>query len=167
MSKFKETLKVIEEGLLKPMSAADIEEVEAEKLKERLDEILSRSTKNPDGSIDVDGDVHLFNLNLKKLPLKFNKVSGYFWCSYNQLTSLEGAPIEVGGGFYCFNNKLTSLEGGPNKVGGDFYCSYNQLTSLEGCPKEVSGWFDCSNNKVKFTKEQVREVCNVKGKIYV
>ena len=43
---------------------------------------------NQDGSIDVNGDVYLHNMNLDKLPLKFNKVSGHFDCFYNKLTSL-------------------------------------------------------------------------------
>jgi hypothetical protein len=37
----------------------------------------------------------------------------------------------------------------------------------EGCPKEVGGDFDCYNNPIKFTQEDVRKVCNVKGVIYV
>ena len=36
-------------------------------------------------------------------------VNGSFFCSYNKLTSLEGAPSSVGGNLSCFNNKLTSL----------------------------------------------------------
>ena len=167
MTKFKETLKVIEEGLLKPMSAAEIKQIDAENYKERIDEILLRSTKNADGSIDVIGPVYLSNPNLKKLPLKFNKVSGYFECSYNQLTSLEGAPKEVGGDFWCSHNQLTSLDGSPEKVGGNFGCHSNQLTSLEGAPKDIGESFWCSNNKVEFTEEQVRAVCNVKGIVRV
>ena len=167
MSRFKQTLQIIEEGLLKPMSDADIEAVDAERLKEKIDEILSRSTKNADGSIDVHGDVDLIDLNLKKLPLKFNKVDERFICSRNQLTSLEGAPKEVGGTFSSSHNKLTSLEGAPKEVGGDFWCSYNQLTSLEGGPKQVGGSFWSYYNKVKFTKDQVNAVCKIQGKIYV
>ena len=34
-----------------------------------------------------------------------------FSCSYNQLTSLQGAPSVVKGDFYCYSNKLTSLAG--------------------------------------------------------
>ncbi len=83
------------------------------------------------------------------------------------LTSLKGAPEKVNGSFNCGNNKLTSLEGSPKKVNGDFYCSYNDLTSLESAPEEVDGDFNCSNNKVKFTEEDVRKVCNVKGTIHV
>ena len=103
---------------------------------------------NIDGSIDVNGNVNLYNQNLTKLPLKFNKVSGSFCCYYNQLTSLEGGPIKVGGNFYCNHNQLTSLEGCPKEVGGTFYCHYNQLTTLEGSPKEVGGYFFCSDNQL-------------------
>lgn len=53
------------------------------------------------------------------------------------------------------------------KVNGSFDCSSNQLTSLEGAPKEVGGDFYCQDNPVKFTEEQVRAVCDVKGNVYV
>ena len=87
---------------------------------------------NPDGSIDVEDSVYLFNMNLDKLPLKFNKVGGYFGCSNNNLTSLEGCPKEVGDTFYCSSNKLTSLQYSPEIVNGRFYCGDNPLESLEG-----------------------------------
>ena len=106
---------------------------------------IKNYTINTDGSIDVDGDVDLRRKKLKNLPLNFNKVTGGFYCSGNQLTSLEGCPKSVGGGFYCLNNQLTSLEGCPKEV-GNFYCNSNQLTSLKGCPKEVGGDFLCYNN---------------------
>ncbi len=49
--------------------------------------------------------------------------------------------IAVDGREFCesHTNKLTSLEGAPKEVGGDFVCSKNKLTSLEGAPKEVGG----------------------------
>jgi len=103
---------------------------------------------NPDGSIDVDGDINLVNINLIKLPLKFNIVSGEFDCRGNKLTSLEGCPKEVGGDFSCYANQLTSLEGCPKEVGGYFDCANNQLTSLIGCPKEVGGYFSCTTNQL-------------------
>jgi hypothetical protein len=105
-------------------------------------------TINPDRSIDVDGDVILFNIGLTKLPLKFNKVSGYFDCFFNDLTSLEGCPKEISGSFYCSFNQLTSLEGCPEKINGHFHCSWNNLTSFEHCPKKIYGNFSCSNNKI-------------------
>jgi len=75
--------------------------------------------------------------------------------------------ITVDGNFFCFNNNLTSLINAPSSVGDDFDCSYNDLTSLAGAPKTVGGFFDCTDNPVKFTEEQVRAVCDVKGKVYV
>ena len=71
-----------------------------------------------------------------------------FDCSNcNSLSSLEGAPKEVGKDFVCnYCTSLTSLEGAPQKVGRNFIC-YNctSLTSLKGAPKEVSGNFACYN----------------------
>jgi len=42
------------------------------------------------GLVDVDGSVNLHKQKLTKLPLKFGKVTGGFFCSNNKLTSLEG-----------------------------------------------------------------------------
>ena len=39
------------------------------------------------------------------------------------------------GDFYCDHNQLTTLAGAPKEVGGDFSCSHNQLTTLVGAPK--------------------------------
>jgi hypothetical protein len=130
---------------------------------------IKNYTINLDGTIDVDGNVNLSNMELEKLPVKFGRVTGDFWCDNNQLTSLEGCPqtvgghflcndnqlttlvgcpTEVGGRFYCYNNQLTTLEGCPHKVVGNFRCGNNQLTSLEGCPSKVGGNFWCNNNKL-------------------
>ena len=102
---------------------------------------------NPDGSIDVYGDVNLYGGGLIELPLRFNKVSGYFRCSNNYLTTLEGSPKWVGSGFFCGGNRLTSLEFSPEYVADDFSCGYNDLTDLVGSPKEVGSVFNCDENK--------------------
>ena len=135
-------------------------------------------TINSDGSIDVDGDVNLDNKGLTKLPVKFRRVSGDFYCSINNLTSLEGAPSSLGGtfychnnnltslvgapsqvgNFYCYNNNLTNLEGAPTSVGGNFWCSDNNLTSLKGAPNGVGGSFDCRYNKLTSLEEAPRSV---------
>ena len=60
---------------------------------------------NDDLTIDVKGNVYLENLQLNRLPLKFNEVTGNFLCHKSKLTSLEGSPKKVGGVFYCSNNK--------------------------------------------------------------
>ena len=67
------------------------------------------------------------------------------------------------GNFNCSFNNLTSLEGAPEIVGGNFDCAFNKkLKSLEGCPKEVGGDFYYSG---PFTEEDIRKVCNVKGRV--
>jgi YHS domain-containing protein len=97
-----------------------------------------------DGVYNVKGSVTLIKqVKVDTLPIKFGIVSGYFYCSNNHLTSLEGVPKSVGGDFYCHENKLTTLEGCPKRVGGYFFCHDNNLTSLEGCPKRVGGHFIC------------------------
>jgi len=109
---------------------------------------IEKYTINDDGSIDVDGNVNLFDKRLTKLPLKFNNVSGDFICSVNNLTTLEGCPQSVGGHFSCHYNKLTTLLGSPKSVGGDFHCGYNNLTTLEGSPKSIGGGFYCYDNNL-------------------
>lgn len=89
---------------------------------------------NPDGSIDVNGDIELRHLHLHELPLRFNYVNGNFDCASNWLKTLEDCPRHITGYFDCSRNILTSLKGGPKTIGNGFDCSYNQLTSLEGGP---------------------------------
>jgi hypothetical protein len=67
-------------------------------------------TINPDGSIDVEGEVVIL-VFINELPIKFNKVSGNFYCSYNDLSTLKNFPNEVGGKTVLYNNPLESLEG--------------------------------------------------------
>ena len=90
-----------------------------------LKDYVSGTIKQNSNGYDVDGHVILSVLNLKKIPWKFNIVTGDFDCE---------------------NNKLTTLENSPKEVGGDFYCR---------------------NNNKKFTEKEVRDVCNVKGKVII
>ena len=103
-------------------------------------------TKLPKKMI-IKGSIDWRWMYFEKLPdISESIVYGDFdclWC--NNLTSLEGAPKEVGKSFDCsYCSKLESLEGAPKEVGGNFYCSKcSKLESLEGAPKEVGGDFDC------------------------
>ena len=150
--------------------------------KDWLDKCTSgKWTLNPStGLVDVFGD---FNCNAQGLKnfmgVRFGKVTGYFNCSSNKLTSLEGAPNEVSGNFWCYENQLTSLEGSPQEVGGSFWCysnklkslagspsfTYegfscynNQLTSLEGAPEEVGGGFYCESNLLTSFEGSLKKV---------
>jgi hypothetical protein len=68
-----------------------------------------------------------------------------FFCYYNQLTTLVGAPQTVDGNFYCYGNQLTTLVGAPQKVSWDFDCNDNRLTTLVGAPQTVDGDFSCDS----------------------
>ena len=97
-------------------------------------------TINNDGSIDVAGNVNLWDKGLVELPLTFNKVSGNFDCDYNQLTSLKGCPRWVGGYFECSRNRLSNLEFSPDYVGVDFSCVHNDLIDNYS-DTEIGGYF--------------------------
>ena len=111
-----------------------------------------------DGSIDVDGDVSLNNYGLFELPLTFGKVTGFFDCLNNQLTTLKGAPKEVGEHFDANNNYLTNLDHFPKVVGDSVYIANNKLTSLKGLPKEIHGDLYSSNNKLSSLEDGPNKV---------
>src|SRR5574343_1975689 len=110
------------------------------------------------GLVDVDGDVDLSGKQLDRLPLNFGKVTGDFYCSHTNLTTLEGAPKWVGVDFDCSFNNLTSLQGAPQQVGINFICNHNNLISLEGGPKEVGGSFVCYNNQLTTLQGAPKEI---------
>lgn len=102
---------------------------------------------NEDLTVDVQGDVFIYNSKLIEIPLQFGIVLGNFDCSENFLTSLRGCPNIVKKTFSCGYNQLTNLEFSPAFIGQDFDCYHNQLISLMGAPKKVIN-FNCCNNKL-------------------
>jgi hypothetical protein len=117
---------------------------------------IKNYTINDDGSIDVNGDVDLYNCNITELPLRFNKVTSWFDCGYNNLTSLKGSPRWVGGYFSCNKNQLTSLEFSPDYVGSNFWCQYNKLTN-NYCDSEIGGGFYTNLKQDGLTKDNYNE----------
>ena len=97
--------------------------------------------------LTTKGSIQLFDKGGKKIDGDGARWEGSFSCSNcSGLTSLAGAPQEVGGSFYCYNCPgLTSLAGAPQQVGGGFYCEdCSGLTSLAGAPQQVGDSFYCS-----------------------
>ena len=125
-------------------------------------------TLNDDDTIDVQGNVDLSDKCLTVIPFKFSKISGYFDCSYNQLTSFNGLEslTVIGGSFWCNNNKLTSFNGldSLTVIGGGIYCSCNQLNSFNGFPLSYHGKLYLGN-EMELPKELPKEL-NVLATIY-
>jgi hypothetical protein len=117
---------------------------------------ITNYTINDDGSIDVNGNVDLWDKRLTELPLTFNKVNGYFDCSYNNLTTLKGCPRWVGSSFICSYNNLTSLEFSPDYVGSNFWCQYNKLTN-NYCDTEIGGNFYTTLEQDGLTEDNYNE----------
>lgn len=114
--------------------------------------------KNEDGSWSCNGDIGIANMSLYKIPVKFKEVKGFFSCSGNYITNLEGCPEYVGEDFTADYCQLTSLEGGPKEVGGLYFCGYNKLTTLKGSPEVVGGHFNCAHNLLKTIEDGPKEV---------
>ncbi len=100
-------------------------------------------------TIDVNGNVTFTSFGLERLPFQFGKVSGYFLCDRNRLTTLFGCPKEVGGEFDCSMNQLTTLIGGPREVGGSYVCVENKLSDLKGVAYSITEDLHCSKNNIE------------------
>ena len=104
------------------------------------------------GLVDINGYFDCSEQGLTDLKgVRFGKVSGNFRCRDNELTTLVGAPQEVGRSFLCNDNELTSLVGAPQTVGVSFLCHDNELTTLVGAPQRVGMSFLCERNPVSET----------------
>ena len=126
------------------------------------DELINFVSENRDGFLvdfgKITGNFDCSGLNLTSLKGAPTEVGGWFGCNNNRLTSLKGAPQTIGGWFSCQNNQFTSLEGAPQTVGGIFSCSYNKLTSLRGAPIEVGEGFYCNSNLLTSLKGAPQKV---------
>ena len=112
--------------------------------------IKGKLTISDDLVVNCDGEVRIKNKSIESLTnglFRWGVINKDFICSFcNNLTSLKGAPENVGGSFYCKKcEKLTSLDGAPKEVRGGFSCSHcDKLETLEGAPKEVGWYFYCN-----------------------
>ena len=126
----------------------DVKQIEARILKYfRVSGVITRIDPET-GLVDVDGGIVLTR-KVSRLPVRFENVTGWFDCSINKLTTLQGAPSHVGGVFDCGDNMLMSLAYAPVYVGRDFLCQYNKLTDLKGAPDSVGVDFNCVGNPLR------------------
>ena len=121
-----------------------------QEIKSWCDEMgIEKYTINSKGEIDVNGFVNLGGRDFKELPYKFGKITGEE-------------------GIFAMSNckNLISLKNCPDGVSRYFVvdgCS--KLESLNGCPKKVETKFFCRNCKRKFSKEEVRSLCEVSKEV--
>ena len=141
--------------------------LESKQTKEEIDQIcqkyyITNYTINEDGTVDVDGDVNLFNLITDsdgklngRMPINFGKVTGYFDCGLNKLTTLEGSPKWVGKYFLCNMNMLKTLEGGPIVMIGGCNCESNNIINFKGFPDDFDGDLSINGNPVYKLLEKI------------
>lgn len=72
--------------------------------------------------VNVNGDVNLSYLELTHIPIAFGHVHGSFYCSHNQLTSLENSPS------HCL-----SLHASSNLIKDLSYCSTADTIYIDNC----------------------------------
>lgn len=129
---------------------------------------IGKYTINKDLSVDVDGDVNLRSLKgFKRLPVKFNKVTGYFDCKSIGLVSLQGSPEYVGNYFNCGNNEITSMKGAPSYVGDDFLMLLNRIKSLDGLSINVGRSVFLTANLIDNFHNVHKHFLSVKGTMYL
>ena len=108
-----------------------------------------------DGTIFVPGGINLSGRGLTKLPDLSNvHVGGNFWCDYNQLTSLAGAPQNVGVNFWCDYNHLSDLYGAPRTFQG-LKSDFGTFSSWDEIPDDVKM---SAQTKQRLEEKVIRDV---------
>ncbi|MDD5649231.1 MAG: hypothetical protein PHF86_02255 [Candidatus Nanoarchaeia archaeon] len=149
-------MKLVRENIFEFQRGADPSEIlELGRLQKTIDWLkpyLFRSSYsiNQDWTIDIKKDFIVTNSmpNLEEFPefIQFNICYGSFINRSHQFISMIGCP------------KI---------VYGDFLVDGNKLQVLTGCPKQVNGDFYIQDNDTKFTENEVRKICQIKGKLKV
>ncbi len=73
----------------------------------------------------------------------------------------------IKGDFIFDSSYIINLNGFPKIVEGDFYLNAPKLKSLEFCPEEVKGDFILRTEDYSYSIEDIKNVCNVHGNIYI
>ena len=97
-----------------------LNEIAEQNIEQLLNEMGIENYEITPRGVDVEGDVKIPR-EWTSIPFQFNFVSAGFYCVRANITSLQGAPREVGGNFYCQYTNITSLQGAPREVGGNFH----------------------------------------------
>jgi len=94
-------------------------------------------------------------------------MNGNYEIDVKNVKTLEHSPQTMNGNYQVWSNDIKSLVGAPEVVNGNMSIKINaKLKKLDGFPKTVIGDLTVHYGKnVIFTEEQIREVCNISGKV--
>lgn len=84
--------------------------------------------------IMVFQDIDWSKQRLTKIPIKIEKVCGSMNLNDNELMDLENSPRIVTGAYAVVRNKLTTLKGAPENVGSLYISRNPMLKSIEYAP---------------------------------
>ena len=87
---------------------------------------------NDDYSINVYQNVVLDNFIGDELPIKFNKVIGYFSCSISNIKSFKNFPNFIEENIYLQGNIIENFHGFPKTVKGRIVLWNSTIKSMEG-----------------------------------
>lgn len=128
---------------------------------------ISNYIIHPDMSVDVNDNVDISNKNLDFIPVKFNRITGFFDCSHNNFSDLSSGPkivmrtlacrfnkikslsnydVQIGWALDCEHNELTSLDAENITINGNLYLTHNPLTSFESLSMDLKGVLVFSNS---------------------
>ena len=138
------------------------------------------------------GDLDLSDMNLNKIPeiLKGITLDGSLNVSVNRkIKTLENSPRKIMGNFRCHSTGISDFVGGPEYVGRGMFCYHcpkfksffgspkyigpggftvvvgHTLDSIDGIPEVIEGDFNIFASSTKFDERDIRQVCDVKGKV--
>jgi len=139
-----------------------------------LSDIYSNIIVEKTGRKVIKGYVNLEGLTITKIPewLADVEIIGSLNLSQNYLYDLENCPQIITGEFRCTYSELVSLKGGPVEVGKTFDVGFNRLASFEYAPKKVGEHFMILYQErgglPQYTQEEreaVRATTEVGGKV--
>lgn len=87
---------------------------------------------NDDYSINVYQNVVLDNFIGDELPIKFNKVIGYFSCNKSNIKSFKNFPNFIEYNIYFQGNIIENFQGFPKTVKGRIVLWNSTIKSLDG-----------------------------------
>ncbi len=112
---------------------------------------------NDDYSINVYQNVVLDNFIGDELPIKFNKVIGYFSCNKSNIKSFKNFPNFIEENIYLQGNIIENFHGFPKKVKGRIFLWGSTIKSLDGYNCSLKTLF-CDYKEKIIRKSKIKNI---------